>query len=218
MRIIHVFALVLVASTACTGNKPPALPPVKVDAAAANALVPAALKAKFVFAERTETRDALDLKSNKETFTFAAPTSWKRDDMSMIVNLAAPESDGFGMFTGLVLNSNCDGGCEPKDWKAVSDRVELHQILIREDLKIEKDEVGNADHLVVATGNGTTYIVYSWWAVGGSRYYACRAVLDTVDAAAPDPRGATDTVDAAAPDPHGATDALVAACKAVRVD
>lgn len=180
----------------------PKLPPVNIDPAAVNALVPANLKDKLVFEKRTIEEER---GRDKHIFTMAAPKTWSQGPMKGFAKLRAPDEDGFGNLTEIRLGTNCDGRCEPKDWDKVVEKVDFAQFRDGK-YKIVKDEAGKTDHLLIAQKESSTYIRYAWWAEGGSRYLQCDATLELGFAAA----------DAA--DIQTAAPAFEAACKAVSLE
>ena len=189
---------VLLLASACGGSKEP--PAVKIDPAAVNALVPAALQSKIVF-EQTSVEEERGRRS-KTVYTLAAPKTWKADGkMKMFAKLSPPNEDGYGNFTEISLGSNCDGACEAKDWAKVSEKVHFKQF---RDKKIVKDELGKTNHLMVVESGDDTHVLYAWWADGGDHYYTCTATLS---------KGFSDS----APDPRAAAPAFEKACQAVNV-
>jgi hypothetical protein len=190
--------VVLLFASACGGSKEP--PAAKIDPAAVNALVPAALQSKMVF-EQTTVEEERGRRS-KTVYTLAAPKTWKGDDkMKMFARLRPPSEDGFGSFTEISLGSNCDGKCEAKDWAKVSEKVNFQQF---RDKKIVKDELGKTSHLMVVEDGDETRVLYAWWADGGDHYFTCNVTLS---------KGFSDS----APDPRAAAPAFEKACAAVNV-
>lgn len=93
-----------------------------------------------------------------------------------------PAGSSLGFMTAFSTGSNCDGSCEPKDWKAVADKVEFAQFS-GGPWTIEKDEQlggegGSAGRLLVARGEDRVDIALALWKEGASRYFVCRATLD----------------------------------------
>jgi hypothetical protein len=172
--------LALLVSAACgkSGDKAaPAAPPVAIDVAGVNALVPADLKAKLVF-DKTDV--VQEMGHQKTTFTLAAPKSWKQDG-TMFAKLKGGSDDGF--MTQLSLASDCNGSCEPKDWAAAADKVVFKQFA---DAQVVKNEVTPTSRLLIATRDKTTFVAYAWWTAGASHYRYCTATLEEpVAAAAP---------------------------------
>ena len=166
-------------SSSGAASKDKAPPAAPIDVAAVNALVPEALKAKLEF----EKRDiVLERGRDKMTYTVAAPKGWKHAS-KMFANLE-PESGTFGMFNKLKVNSNCDGACEPKDWAAISDKVDFAPYAKG---KIVKDEKGKNRRTMIAEGAGATSavnVIVAWWDDGGRNYWTCSAALEQDLAAA----------------------------------
>jgi hypothetical protein len=190
-------AVVLFAA-ACGGSKSP--PSVKIDPAAVNALVPAALQAKLTF--ETQSVDEERGRRSKTVYTMAAPKTWKPDDkMKMFATLRPPSEDGYGNFTEMRFGSNCDGACESKDWAKVSEKVDFAQYRSK---KIVKDELGKTSHLMTVEDGDDTHVIYAWWVDGGDHYYTCRATLS---------KGFSDS----APDPRPAAPAFEKACAGVNI-
>jgi hypothetical protein len=141
-----------------------------IDVAAVNALVPADLKAKLEFAKT----DVVEPRGrHTTTYTLAAPKGWKADTNGF-AKLKPVEDLGF--FTDVMLGSNCDGSCEPKDWAKVADKVNFAQF---DKDKVIKNETSPTSRLLIAERDGkTTFVVYAWWVAGAKRYHSCMATLD----------------------------------------
>ena len=125
------------------GTSAPAAAP--LDVPGVNALVPATFKDKVVFERRdiSEQRG----KHSKTTYTLAAPKGWDPGDMKMFAKLR-PKT-GWGNFTEVMVDGNCDGQCVPKDWAAASEKVNFKQF--REgNWKILKEDSAKTNHLVIA--------------------------------------------------------------------
>ena len=140
-----------------------------IDAAAVNALVPAALKDKLVFEQRelSEARGRHPIK-----YTLAAPKGWNQD-MEMFASLKGAEGTGF--MTSFAVGSNCDGACEPKDWAAVSAKVNFKQFAGD---KAVTDESTPTSHLLIAERDDSVHVVYAWWETGARKYHTCTASLE----------------------------------------
>jgi hypothetical protein len=190
--------VVLFAAACGGGSKTP--PSVKIDPAAANALVPAALQAKLTFEEKSVQEERG--RRSKTTYTAAAPKSWTADDkIKMFATLRPPTEDGYGNFTEMRFGSNCDGACESKDWAKVSEKVDFAQYRSK---KIVKDEAGKTSHLMTVEDGDDTHVIYAWWVDGGDHYYTCRVTLS---------KGFSDS----APDPRPAAPAFEKACAGVNI-
>ena len=153
--------LLLVALIACKGDKPK----VTIDLAPINALVPSPLKDKLVFEQRAIT-------IGHATYTLAAPRSWTQEGKLFAHWKGAEHSR-------LEVGSNCDGTCTPKDWAAISDKVNFAP---RAKGKVLKDDKGANRRTMIAQtsigGQETTDIVVAWWTDGANRYHQCTATLD----------------------------------------
>ncbi len=92
-----------------------------------------------------------------------------------------PAGAGLGFETRLMVATNCDFGCEPKDWSATAERVEFAVFRNADQFDIEREEVLRqpAGKLLVATPKGgrVAYITVARWREGAERYLACRATL-----------------------------------------
>jgi hypothetical protein len=167
-------------------------PPVVIDVAAVNALVPAALKDRLVF----EKRDlVIERGKRKTTYTVAAPAGWAQDS-KMFAHLKASATAALG--SRLEVGSNCDGECTPKPWEVIADRVNFAP---RARGKVTKDDRAPGRRTMIAevdTGGAAIVMVTAWWTDGDRSYHTCTASLD-------------DTLRDAAP-------AFDRACQAVAID
>jgi hypothetical protein len=145
-----------------------AAPAVAIDAAAVNALVPDALKAKLVF----EKRDVvLERTKTPTVFTLAAPKDWTQTS-KMFGNLE-PASGGFG--TELKVGTNCDGQCEPKDWAAIADKTHFAPLASAKVIKDDKATKGK--RTMIAEDGDATHVIVVWWTDGADEYFTCTAKL-----------------------------------------
>ena len=165
--------LLVLAITACSKTSGDPAPAAKVgaaiDVAGVNALVPAAVKDKVVF----EQRDLKEARGRHAiTYTLAAPKGWKQD-MEMFASVKGAEGTGF--MTSFGVGSNCDGACEPKDWAAVSAKVNFQQFASD---KVVTDESTPTSHLLIAERDDSVHIVYAWWETGAKSYHTCTASLE----------------------------------------
>lgn len=155
------------------GSAAPARPPVVVDAAAVNALVPAALKDKLVFENREL---VIERGKRKTTYAIAAPRGWSQS--STLFAKLRP-GDKVGSFTRFEIGSNCDGECSPKPWEAIADRVNFAP---RGKGKVVKDERAAGRRTMIAEvdsgGAAMTEVVVAWWGEGEKNYHTCTASLD----------------------------------------
>lgn len=165
-------ACVLVATVGCgkkAEDKPAAkAPEVKIDVAAVNALVPADLKDKLVFEERTIERD----RGDTEVFKVAAPKGWELDAMFGSFKPGDGQTVNWHFFTKMSVGTNCDGRCEPKKWAEVADKVEFAQFAKG---TIAKDEKTATSRAMLVDLDDQAHYVRAWWTDDSRRYYTCRA-------------------------------------------
>ena len=147
-------------------------PPVTIDIAAVNALVPADLKDKLVFEERTIERD----RGDKEVFKVAAPKGWELDAMFGSFKPGTGATVNWHFFTKMSVGTNCDGRCEPKQWAEVADKVEFEQFAKGTVVKDEKTATSRA---MLVDLDDTSNYVRAWWTDGAKRYYTCRVQVGT---------------------------------------
>lgn len=171
----------LVVSACGKGDKPggamAARPPVTIDVAAVNALVPPALRDRLVF----EKRDlVIERGKRTTTYTVAAPAGWVQDS-KMFAHLKT--TDRTSRFE---VGANCDGECAPKPWEAIADRVNFAP---RARGKVTKDDRAPGRRAMIAgvdAPGGGTVVVTAWWADGDRSYHTCTASLDaSLEGAAP---------------------------------
>ncbi|HUJ58941.1 MAG TPA: hypothetical protein VLX92_10625 [Kofleriaceae bacterium] len=167
-------ALALVACGKKDGDKAKEskAPPVAIDIAAVNALVPAALKDKIVFEQRT-----IELEQGRKhrKFTLAVPKNWTLQD-KMFGMVKADDKGGF--FSKLTIGDSCGGACEAgKDWAKVADG---EQFANRAKGKVEKDDKGAGRRTMISVDDNTkvTNVNTAWWTDGASRYFDCSYDLD----------------------------------------
>jgi hypothetical protein len=163
-------------SDSTKSSESPAAPPVAIDPAAVNALVPAGLKAKLDFAKTDVVEDH---GKSKITFTIAAPKDWKQDS-TMFAKLKG-DANAVGFMTEIMLASDCNGSCEPKDWAKAADHVVFDQL---KDATVTKNETTPTSRLLIASRDKTTFVAYAWWVNGAKRYHYCLATLEEPVAAA----------------------------------
>ncbi|HTM19422.1 MAG TPA: hypothetical protein VL172_02905 [Kofleriaceae bacterium] len=157
-----------------------------VDLSAINGAVPKDLAGKLTFAAAT---------AEDGDLAVVAPAGWEQS--KFMPGQWKPASDSsLGFMTSYSIGSNCDGSCEPKDWKAVADKVNFSQLTSR--MKVKTDDQQPGSRLVVASSDDSTYVAAAWWKDGASRYYTCSATL--------------------ADDAAKAVDAFVKACQATQVN
>lgn len=155
------------------GSAAPSPPAPVIDAAAVNALVPAALKDKIAF-ERREL--ATERGGHPVAYALAAPSGWAQTS-KMFAHLRPTGATGTA--PRFEVGSNCDGPCTAKAWDEISDRVHFAPLARGKVLKDERAagrrtmiaELGDADER-------RTQIVVAWWRDTDPRYHVCTAVLD----------------------------------------
>jgi hypothetical protein len=137
----------------------------EADPAPANAAVPAELKGKLEFeAVRDEVRN----------IAWVTPKGWK--DGVIPGQVKPPEDAGLGFMTKYSVDHNCDGDCEAKDWRAVTDRVDFGQLAKAG--KVLRDEKGTATRTMLVDISGRKELVQSWWKKGADHYVVCRASIE----------------------------------------
>ena len=192
-------ALVWLVAAACSK-------PSGTQVGAINALVPAALKAKVVFAARTvKIDDFVGGKTAVHTYHLAAPNDWQPHHE----HLVAP--DGLGDHSELSLSSSCAPPstgdfstdvdshgvpCTVRDWTAVVDAQLDEQRRIS--VAVLKDEKSVRRRSMIATIEGIAYargdeavgkatlVWVMWWNDGEAEYHSCHVILEreVTDAAA----------------------------------
>lgn len=176
--VIAVIAVIAVGLACGKADRTPAAgsatpPPIAIDSAAVNALVPAALKDKLVF-ERREL--AIERGAHKAIYTLAAPAGWVQTS-KLFAHLRPAGATGQG--PRLDVGSNCDGPCTPRPWEVIADRVNFAP---RARGKVLKDDRTATRRTMIAEvesgGQQTTDVVVAWWTDGDRSYHVCTAVLD----------------------------------------
>lgn len=141
---------------------------------AVNAAIPAALADKLVFEPGKGEDGEADI---------LVPKGWKAGFMPG--SFEPPDESDLGFMTDYTVKSNCDGMCQPKDWKGTAEKEEFAEFR-REGFKIEKEEDIPGGHMLVASKDDKTWIAFAWWKDGVNKYWACRATLHgKIAAAAP---------------------------------
>jgi hypothetical protein len=142
--------------------------PAPVDVSAIRSAVPKALAGRLDF-EPAELPE--------ENVSAIVPKGWTPS--RVIPGRYRPTKDAnLGFMTSYKVGSNCDGACEPKEWKSIANKVEFDRLLSKGGFKAVKDEALTNGRLVVARGSSTTVVAAAWWKKGANRYYFCRASLD----------------------------------------
>ena len=156
-------------------------PAATIDVAGVNALVPAALKDKIVFEQRTLVEEQ---GHDKTSYTLAAPKGWTQDS-KMFVTLKGDDKAGF--FTSMKVGTDCGGDCTAgKDWAKISEQDQFSGL---EKGQVAKDEKAKNGRTMISTDTSntkTTTVMRVWWNDGEDHYYTCSAELDeSVKDAAP---------------------------------
>lgn len=139
-----------------------------IDAASVNALVPASLKKQLTFEKLDVARKS---PGRDVTYSVLAPKTWS--DANLFFPTIRPSGKDLAD-SNLVIESKCDGSCVGQDWNEVSERFDFKPL---RDKTIEKEERGKTSHLLIASEAGVRYVVYAWWAEGGTIYHHCTATL-----------------------------------------
>jgi hypothetical protein len=176
----------LAALTACKSDRasppaPPPPPPVVIDAAAVNALLPAALRDHLVF-ERREL--VTDRGGHKATYSLAAPSGWAQTSKLFAHLRPAGSAAQVPRFE---VGDNCDGPCTAKPWEPIVDRV--HFAPLAKGKLIKDDHVAGRRSMIAelaGDGGSVTHVVVAWWNDRERSYHLCSAQLDeALRAAAP---------------------------------
>jgi hypothetical protein len=119
-------------------------------------------------------------KIDKDTIVAAVPKGWKA---GVIPGSFKPADEAnLGFMTSYSVGSNCDGSCEPKDWPAVAEKVDLGQFRDAERFELVEEVPLTAPtgKLIVAKAKGEsrTYLSAARWKDGANKYFTCRATLD----------------------------------------
>lgn len=141
-----------------------------IDVGAINSAVPSTVPG-LSFTTATLTDDNIEA---------VVPAGWEGSKVIPGRYRPAQGSD-LGFFTDYAVGSNCDGACQPKEWKPVVDKVEFGRL---GDATIVKDEPLPNGRIVIAKSDDRTEVIAAWWKEGASHYAFCRATLDgkTADA------------------------------------
>ncbi len=114
-----------------------------------------------------------------DRIALTVPTGWT---VGVIPGRFKPPDDAkLGFMTQFGAGGNCDGMCEPKDWKATADKVEFAQFKSGSFSIIKDEPLTNPEgRLVVASADGgkRLYLVVARWKDGAERYFNCRATLE----------------------------------------
>jgi hypothetical protein len=92
--------------------------------------------------------------------------------------LKPPAGGDLGFATVFATGASCDGACEPKDWAAVVERVELAQFRGGGWTLVKDDALPDGRLVVARRGEDRVDIALARWKPGGTRYGYCRVTLD----------------------------------------
>lgn len=155
---------------ACKGEsdsapKTDAKPDLAPQAKAATEAIPAELKGKIEF----------EVKELDEGNILAVvPVGWKPGFMP---GSFEPATEELGQDVSYGVDSNCDGTCTQKDWRAVTEKVEFSSFS-GPTYTVESDEpLGETGRMVVYSGGPEVHIRAAWWTAESNRYFHCRADL-----------------------------------------
>jgi hypothetical protein len=130
--------------------------------ASVNALVPASLKDKLVFEERT-------IKDGPYRYVLPAPKAW-----GGVLTSIGPDD---ATLTSVMVVYKCAGEpCKAMDWNADIDAVYTEAPLQRD--KVEKDQKGKNSREIVAEKDGMKLVLAARWADGADHYLWCEVHLD----------------------------------------
>jgi hypothetical protein len=119
-------------------------------------------------------------KLDKDGIVAAVPKGWKAGIIPG--SFEPPEGANLGFMTKYSVGTNCDGMCEPKDWAAIAERVDLAQFRDagRWEIVEEQALTAPAGKLLIAKPKGETkvYLNAVRWKDGASKYFTCRATLE----------------------------------------
>ncbi len=192
LNVASLLSIVLVAAgcgkkEGTSGGK--AAPAVDV-AALANAAVPAEAKATLVFENVTVQDDG-------ETMHFARPKGWTVANPSFPGKFNPPATPDLGFMTSFSVGTGCDGGCEPKDWKAVINKKMMQ--IIQDGPTVHDEALPNDGRIRWDNDGKTAHVSAAWFKTGDRHYRSCTAWLDNAELAK-------------------SVDAFVVACKSVRFE
>jgi hypothetical protein len=122
--------------------------------------------------------------AEKEKLIAAVPKGWKEGVIPG--SYQPPDEASLGFMTRYTAGTNCDGSCEPKDWKATADKVNFAQFQ-GDQFQVQKDDALTepAGRILVANtkDDGKVYIAAARWQDGASFYITCSVTLDKEAAA-----------------------------------
>ncbi|HPH67024.1 MAG TPA: hypothetical protein PLF40_14820 [Kofleriaceae bacterium] len=159
-------------------------------AAIANAAVPAAAKASLVF-------ENASLSDDGENMSFARPKGWTVENKAFPGKFKPPATPDLGFMTSFSVGTGCDGGCEPKDWKAVVEKQMKN--LVKDGPNAHEEALPNNGRIRWDVDGDKAHVIATWWKEGDRHYRDCIVWLDNAELAK-------------------SVDAFVAACKNVRFE
>ena len=134
-----------------------------------NRLVPAELKDTLKFTVAAQKGDHT---------VGLVPEGWATGDI--LPNVVKPKDLAAGSVTSYRIDHNCDGMCEPKDWAAVVQMVDIEGMKTGGVVKL--DEAKDGERVMVVKGEWgggpRVLITVARWNAKASRYFACRVDLD----------------------------------------
>ena len=109
----------------------------------------------------------------------AVPVGW---DTSMF-GFKPPKSMDLGFSTQIRMSTNCDGTCEPKDWKPIVDKINIQPYRGDRYKLIRETPLTNpSGHLLVVEEDGgfgkRIHISAARYKPGAPRYMTCSATLE----------------------------------------
>ncbi len=117
---------------------------------------------------------------DKEKIVAAVPKGWKAGFIPG--SFEPPEGSNLGFMTKYKVGTNCDGMCEPKDWAAVAEKVDLGQFrdATRWEILEEQALTAPTGKLLVAKpkDDKKVYLAAARWKDGAEKYFTCHATLD----------------------------------------
>ena len=159
-------ALVLALSAAACGKKEGGSgAPAGADPAPANALVPPELKGKLEF---------VAVRDDRHHLAWVTPKGWVEGVIPGQVK--PPAGAGLGFMTKYSVGTNCDGTCEPKDWAAVTAKVDFSPLAGNG--TVERDDKTSGSRTMVVALGDRRQLVMAWWKDGARQYVTCEASLE----------------------------------------
>ncbi len=131
---------------------------------AANKAVPEGTKLAFKVYEEPK----------KARFSAVVPDGWTESE-HMPGSFEPPKDSALGFMTRFRVGTNCDGACEPKDWAAVTEKVNLKQL--RTGTVSKEEDLGGSGKLLIASKGTSKYVQVVKWGKKSKFYISCRANL-----------------------------------------